>query len=287
VLEKLFRLDGTPTLYVATDKLPPMSPNDEVINAVFTQGQWGVTSKRIKEVKFKNVAFSNNLLTKITFTDCNFEDCLFIGTQFEEVEFHGCHFVDCNFWKARFKQVYLDPAKIKLSQRFKVEAANVGVSVFQALLGNFGDERQDEFYMKTDILFRRWKRFQISADARRNRLSNLNARWRWFTNFVYDISAGYGYSPIRFFLVTLGLFFAISLLNHALIGDALKIDGETVPHSSLIDTIFYTFSILTVLGFSSIVPHSDFAKLLTVMEALLAVGWLGIFTSILVKRFLR
>lgn len=72
-----------------------------------------------------------------------------------------------------------------------------------------------------------------------------------------------------------------------MLSDSVRIDGMQVTLASFVDTLFYTFSILTVLGFSSIVPANDAAKMITALEALLAIGWLGIFSSILVKRLLR
>lgn len=265
-----------------------MSPGDVVSNIVFDQHQWLEPQQtRFREVTYRNVAFSKLTLSRLTFSDCSFEDCIFVGTHFEEIDFHSCKFVNCNFWKARFRQVYLNPDTIKLEQRFKVEAANTGISVFHALLGNFAEERQDEFYMQTDILFKRWKRYQIWSDVRRKRIRWLPAFWRWLSSITYECVAGFGYRPARFFLVTVVLFLVFSLLNYWVIGDAVKVDGVLVAHATWVDTIFYTFSILTVLGFSSIVPASECAKLITVMEALMAIGWLGVFTSILVKRFLR
>lgn len=288
MLSDLFRLDGTPAIIGSDGPAPSMSPGDLVSNIVFDQRRWlAPPQRRLRDVTFRNVAFSNSTLSKVTFTDCTFEDCIFVGARFHEVEFHGCKFLNCNFWKARFRQVYLDPNTIQLDHRFKVEAANTGISVFQALLGNFADERQDEFYMQADIRFRRWKRYQIWSDVRRKRISWPPAIWQWLSSITYEGVAGFGYRPLRFFSATVVLFLAVSFVNYWAIGDAVEIDGARVAHASLVDTVFYTFSILTVLGFSTIVPTSEYAKLLTVMEALTAIGWLGIFTSVLVKRFLR
>jgi Pentapeptide repeats (9 copies)/Ion channel len=265
-----------------------MSPNDVVSNVVFDPSFWVTPPKRkIRGVRFQNTSFSKAILSEVTFTDCGFEDCLFLGTQFREVEFHSCHFVNCNFWKASFRQVYLDPETIKLADRFKVEAANTGISVFQALLGNFAEERQDKFYMQADMSFRRWKRYQIWFDLRRKRIRKLPAYWQWASSITYEVVAGFGYRPSRFFVATVIAFLAISLLNYCVLGNAVEIDGKPVDHASFVDTVFYSFSVLTVLGFSTITPLSEFAKLLTVAEALLSIGWLGMFTSILVKRFLR
>lgn len=287
MLNNLFGLDGTPVTVGGGATFPSMSPGDEVSNTIFSDTSWESNSQRkVRKVKFSDVAFPKSL-NRLTFTDCTFEDCLFLGTHFNEVEFHGCKFINCNLWKAKFRQVYLDPATIQLDERFKVEAANAGISVFQALLANFADERQDQFYMLSDIRFRRWKRYQMWSDIRRKRLGRLKGAWNIASSLIYEGLAGFGYKPFRFFMATLALFFIISIINYNLIGDAISINGVTGGHASVVDAIFYTFSILTVLGFSSIVPASPEAKLLTVFEALAAIGWLSIFTSILVKRFLR
>jgi hypothetical protein len=287
VLNDLFRLDGTPSILGPSDPLPSMSPGDVVSNIVFKHVRWNPAIRRLKNVTFKNVAFSKVMLARITFIDCRFEDCLFTGTRFAEVEFHGCKFYNCNLWKTHFQKVYLDPKLIRFDHRFKVEAANTGISVFQALLGNFADERQDRFYMLADIRFRQWKRYQVWSDIRRKRISRMVGKWQWLSSIAYEITAGFGYRPLRFFLTTIVLFLAISLVNYWLIGDAILINGVKPNEVSFVDATFYTFSILTVLGFSSITPATDYAKLVTVLEALSAIGWLGCFTSVLVKRFLR
>ena len=286
VLINLFKLDGTPTIIGHEDPVPAMSPGNVVANVVFQNDRWAAPTKNVRDVTFRSVAFPK-IVSRVTFTDCSFEDCLFLGTRFEEVEFHGCSFVNCNLWKARFERVYLDPDSIVLEARFKVEAANAGISVYQALLSNFAEERQDEFYMEADIRFRRWKRYQIWADLRRRRLSRTKAYTKWLASVTYEVLAGFGYRPVRFFGWTVVLFLAISCVNYKVIGDGVSVNGANVAYASLVDTMFYTFSVLTVLGFSSIVPTDGFSKMLTVFEALAAVGWLGIFTSVLVKRFLR
>lgn len=287
VLENLFRLDGAPTVIGQNGVVPSMSPGDAVANAIFDLKQWKPpTHWRVKNVTFRNVAFPK-ILTRATFTDCKFEDCLFIGTRFREVEFHGCQFNNCNMWKARFHQVYMDPDGIRFEDRFRVEAPNVGISVFQALLANFAEERQDDFYMRADINFRRWKRYQIPSDIRRKRIGWLPGKAKIVKSVFYEYAAGFGYRPFNFFATTLLLFMIVSLINYYYIGSDVKIDGNLTSNASFVDVVFYTFSILTVLGFSSIVPATDCAKVLTVFEALVSIGWLGIFSSVLVKRLLR
>jgi hypothetical protein len=251
-------------------------------------GGWNVTQKGpIKKVTFRNVAFSKLELSKLTFQDCKFVDCLFIGTIFESVEFHGCRFDDCNFWKSKFTNVYLDPDCIYLDDRFKNEASNTGVLLFQALLSNFEEDRQDEFFMKADIRFRQWKRYQIPYDLSHKRISKFGAKWKCATSMTYELVAGFGYKPARFFITTIVAFLGVSLLNYHYIGSQIIVNGSKLQQVGIVDAIFYSFSILTVLGFSTVTPVTDAAKLATVFEALASIGWLGMFTSILVKRFLR
>lgn len=286
MLTDLFRLDGDPEILRSSDDLPPMSPGCDVRNIVFADKSWPSDRREVKGVTFRNVAFSKVRFERAKFTDCSFTDCLFIGAEFSEVEFHHCQFCDCNLWKASFRKVYLDPWCIKFDARYRDEAANVGISVFQSMLSNFAEERQDEFYMAADVRFRRWKRYQIPYDRRRKKISKLAAHTKWLSSILYDVVAGFGYRPGRFFIVTILLFLAVSTLNYFLIGDSISVNGERAD-ASVVDTIFYSFSILTVLGFSSVLPIDPHAKILSVLEALMSIGWLGMFTSILVKRFLR
>ncbi len=287
MLTNLLRLEGNPVVHQAPQPMPSMSPNDTVANIEFRGKTWYKPRKAIKDVTFSNVGISKTTLNQLTFTNCSFIDCLFIGTIFKEIEFHNCTFKDCTFLKAHFERCYLDPNSISLSRRYRVEASNLGVTLYQALLSNYSSERQDEFFAKADFKFRQWKRYQIFRDLREERISLPKAAYRWVSSATYQLLAGFGYKPLRFFMITIALIFAISLLNYAVIGDHVTIEGVASGHVSFVDTIFYTFSIITVLGFSNIVPADDLGKLLAVGEALAAVGWLGIFTSLLVKRFLR
>lgn len=291
LLSNLFRLDGTPTLLPAGN-MPPMSPGDIVVNTVFPPGDWIPPKRKIREVTFRGVAFSKTNISMTTFVDCTFEDCLFIGAYLDDVEFHGCKLINCNFWKIRLRRVYLHPDKVKFAHRFHVEAANIGISLYHAMLSNFAEERQDLFFMLADIKFRRWKRYQIWHDLREQRKTRAEAWWEWISSITHEGIAGFGYRPLRFFMVTIMLFLAVSGLNYFLIGDAIKVADATATagasaHASFIDAIFYSFSVLTVLGFSTVTPLSGGAKILTVVEALASIGWLGIFTAVLVKRFLR
>jgi hypothetical protein len=101
------------------------------------------------------------------------------------------------------------------------------------------------------------------------------------------MATGFGYRPWRFIVTTVIVFTVFSFVNMTLLPGALRQDGDVIKEIALSDAIFYTYSMLTALGFSTIVPITGFAKILAVAEALLGIGWLGLFTSLLVKRFIR
>ena len=287
MLSNFFRLDGTPATHDEGNAMPSMSPGDEVTNKLFRGTKWGRPRMAIKGVTFRNVSIANMELFKITFTNCHFEDCIFKGSRFHDVEFHKCKFVNCNMWKSKFEQCYLDPLTIHLDGRYKVEASNVGVTMYHSLLANYADERQDAFFAIADIEFRRWKRYQLCYEIRKKNIDFLPGHWERFKSWIYDGLAGYGYKPVRLFIFTIIGFLSVSVFNHFVIGGDLLVNGERPASASFVDSIYYSFSILTVLGFSTVVPDGSFAKLLTTFEALAAIGWLAIFTSVLVKRFLR
>ena len=141
--------------------------------------------------------------------------------------------------------------------------------------------------MKADIEFRRWKRWQLNYDYHTEKITFLEKTREWAFSLIYEWVAGFGYQPWRFIIATIILFTLFSLINIHILPGALKGDGAPLNKMTVPDGIFYTYSMLTALGFSTIVPYTGFAKILAVMEALIGIGWLGVFTSLLVKRFIK
>ncbi len=256
-------------------------------DALYRPDRWPEHLNSIRDIIFVNVSFSKTEFRKQTFTKCKFIDCLFIGSQFIEVEFHGCRFENCNMYKSSFKGCYLDPSSFIYDKIYRKTHANIGVGLYQSLLEVASSEKQAGFERKADIAFRRWKRDQLPYDYKNARINGFERAYMWASNFVYEMTSGYGYMPGRFVAFTLILFTALSLLNMALLRGGLKVDGNYVVDVGLFDSIFYTYSMMTALGFSSITPATSAAKIYAVALALTGIGWLGLFTSLLVKRFLK
>jgi hypothetical protein len=248
---------------------------------------WPARCRRIAERSFKNVGLSKTAFKEITFKNCAFEDCLFIGSVFEEVEFHGCSFKNCNLYKADFRRCYIDPNSFSFDKIYWITESNMGVGLYQALVENSADLRQTEFQIAADIRFKQWKRAQLSYDRKEGKITRFQELRRKFGSYMYEWTSGFGYRPFKFFLVTVALFGMVALGNYIFLRDQISVGVGNRTLSSLADSVFYSFSILTVLGFSSITPVSGVAKIAAVSEALAAIGWLGIYTSLVVKRFIR
>jgi hypothetical protein len=163
----------------------------------------------------------------------------------------------------------------------------VMVGLYKTLVENSADLRQTEFQVAADIHFRRWKRSQLSFDRQDGNINQFQELYKKTSGYIYEWTSGFGYKPLRFFAVTIALFAIVTLGNYIFFRDQISIGSGNKTLSSVYDSIFYSFSILTVLGFSSITPVSAGAKIAAVSEALGAIGWLGIYTSLVVKRFVR
>jgi hypothetical protein len=223
----------------------------------------------------------------LTFTECEFIDCLFIGANFVETEFHRCKFVNCNFYKASLSECYIDPATVVFDSAYRKMAANIGVHIYQQLFANASNTLQASFAQKADFEFRRWKRWQLKYDLKIGKISQLDRARDWVASFVYEWIAGFGYRPWRYVCATVAFFTIMSFVNMRILPGKLTVNGVQSGEVTFADSVFYTYSIMTVLGFSSIVPATSLAKILAVVEALLGVGWLGVFTSVLVRRFIK
>ena len=210
---------------------------------------------------------------------------MFIGTHLIEVEFHQCKFKNCALYKAEVSRCYIDPETFTFDDKYRERGANIALQTYHALLANSAEMNQADFRADADFRFRQWMRAQLEHDNKDGKITTRQKRWRYFKSVLYEYLCGFGYRPVRFLCWTIAIFLAISGINHVFLREDLLIADAKV--SSFADSIFYSFSVLTILGFSSITPSTDFAKLATVTEAFCAVGWLGLLTSILVKRFLR
>lgn len=254
---------------------------------LYRPDNWPDNIREVKNCSFKNVSFSKTEISNATFKNCTFTDCLFIATVFDGVEFHKCKFVDCNLNKSKISRCYWEPMSVSFNDAYKKSAANVGVYTYQQLMKNAEDMDQKDWVMDADIKFRNWKREQLAYDEKTGKITKRQRVLEYAKNLIYDKACKYGYSPFRFSLITIILFCAISYLNLCLFSSGLQVNGVEQGTLTYIDSVFYTFSVMTALGFSTIIPMSPWVKVITVLEAFFGIVWLGFFISMVVKRILK
>lgn len=287
MLKDFFKLNTPYTDIDEDDIVSYLEAQSEVQSALFRPDSWPKSLNKLKNMSFSNVSLSKTAFSKVTFTRCEFTDCLFIGCIFEDVEFHSCKFVNCNFYKSKFERCYINPNSFKFKFKYKLTHANVGVSLFQNLMENSAKEKQSLFEKISDIKFRKWKNWQSKFDYNSNKIGLWRLIYTFFANFVYDAISGYGYKPIRFVFFTIFIFTSISWANTIVLPDIISVDGRDISKIDFYDSLFYTYSMLTGLGFSYIVPLTPIAKIYSVAMAFFGIGWLSLFTSMIVKRFLK
>lgn len=287
MLTDFFELDS-PYEEFDDNKLVDHFRNSRDLRSVlYRPNEWPIEQRKNKSLTFTNVSFSKTKFQKITFSKCVFEDCLFIGSILDEVEFHRCEFKNCNFYKTRINDCYFDPETVFFDPTYRRKHSNIGVHLYQQIYENSSNTGQYDFEREADIQFRRWKRWQLDHDKETGKISNIKCTIKKLSSVIYEYAAGFGYKPFRFILSTFVVFTALSLINMKILPGYLRHHGEVIHDMTLSDSIFYTYSMLTTLGFSTTVPDTGYAKVIAVSEALLGIGWLGIFTALLVKRFIK
>lgn len=287
MLTNFFRLDDSYDVFDEPAFVAHFLHARDIRNVLYEPDHWPSSIRSLNGVHFTNVSLSKTRISNVTFTECHFRDCLFIGTEFSQVEFHRCTFTDCNLHKARLNDCYLDPRTVFFDKSYRKSAANVALHIYHELYENAVNSRQYHWSAAADFSYRQWRRAQTAYDRRQGRLTGWQASVSIITSYVYEYTAGFGYRPIRFAATTLILFLFIALLNWLVLPGSLLINDRRNIEFSFVDSIFYSVSMLTGLGFSFITPVTSFAKLLAVAEAFLGIGWLGIYTALLVKRFIR
>lgn len=74
----------------------------------------------------------------------------------------------------------------------------------------------------------------------------------------------------------MGILWAISF------GLLIELDGDALAYEGLSSLYYFSFTTLTTLGYGDITPRSDFARVLTTMEAVIGQLYLAVFVARLV-----
>ena len=247
-----------------------------------------VVRQKFKKCTFENVALSHVTFKETTFTNCTFRDCLVVGSEFVDCEFHTCSFENCNTYKFRLDNVYIDPSSFTLAGTYRRSASNIGVELFQKLYDNAMDSHQTNFAAIADVERRRWRRHQWQYDIRARNAPKARTLWNISTNWIFDITAKYGYGPFRFLCFS-GLIFLVIAWLGEIIWNSMGIvkAGIAITSVNFSDSLYYSMLLMTTLGFSDLLPASTFGKFYAIFCALFGISWMALFTAILIRRVIR
>jgi hypothetical protein len=289
VLNDFFRLNPNGGMLVLADGpalIAHFRNSRSLQHAIVTPGA-EVARGKFKDYTFENVALSHLTFHETTFTNCTFQDCLLIGAVFIDCEFHRCHFNNCNTYKLRLEKIYIDPDSFSFAKQYCSTASNVGVDLFQTLYENSMSTHQSLFASSADVERRRWRRYQWWYDFRK-RNAPRSILWQIAKNLTFDVTAKYGYSPVRFMGLSALLFLLISWFTKTYwTCMGVSRAGTPIEQVSYLDSLYYSMLLVTTLGFSDLMPSTNSGKLFAIFCAVFGISWMALFTAILIRRVIR
>lgn len=242
----------------------------------------------LKDTSFIDSSFNYTEFENVHFTNCRFTACHFKLVKFINCEFHRCEFKNCYFDDFDIINCYWDPESIKYSFWHKYHYSNILIKLYKKLYKNSDDAGQKQFKMYADIQFLKNKFWQYKYDLKNGKITRSEYFWNRAKSLFYDLTCGYGYSPLSFGVSTISFFAVVTWFNFLFLQNSqLKIGEDVVDNFSFWDSVYYTYTIMTAIGFSSVIPVTEFAKMVTVIEGFLGVICIGFLISVITKRVLN
>jgi Ion channel/Pentapeptide repeats (9 copies) len=240
---------------------------------------------RVKGITFQNVSFKQTTISDFEFTNCTFRKCLFISTIFRNCRFTSCRFLDCNPHRAEFRECFVDPSSFAecIPER---RYANIGVYIFQELLRNSRQLAQPDFADEAQYHFRRWKRFQLREELRKDR-SGYSQFWmglRFFALLVFDLTTGSAMRLGRFAMSAFALLLIVSIVNWWFAGPFGLHEGTKIV-GGFVEAFYFSTVVMTTVGFGDVVPATRLGRLVISGEAILGFSLFALLTSTMYRRF--
>ncbi len=233
-----------------------------------------------KNVRFVNVNFKYGVFDDCYFRNCTFESCDFTGCRFVGSNFHNSSFIGCKFEYAAFERTLISdeildtccPSWQNVKQRF---ARTLRVN-YQSLGDSGGANKAVlvELDATRIHLSNAWRGNESYYRQKYRGVARIKAFLKWIGFVVSDFVWGNGERPAHLIRTTIALLLAIAVLDVALAQD---VQGETHLFSAL-ESATSVF-----LG----TQRADYPALITAFIALSRYVILGLFVSILVRRFAR
>lgn len=239
---------------------------------------------RIQGVTFTRVSFTRTIISDFEFNGCTFDRCEFIGSTFRNCRFTSCKFLVCNPYRIEFSECFIDPRQFDECVPLR-GYENVGLHLFHELLRNSRQQAQPDFADEAQFRFRKWQRYQITAE-----MSHTRSWWnraqkgiRAIAMLMFDMTTGSGMRVSRLLITAALLLMFMGSLNWryaAALG--LHQDGQVI--ASYWDAFYVSAVITTTLGFGDITPSTTLGRIVVSGEAILGFVLFAMLTSTLYRR---
>jgi hypothetical protein len=251
---------------------------DDVSDAVLSDHVFERVSA--KKVRFKNVAFKYSVFDGCYFRLCDFDSCDFTGCRFVGSSFHGSTFAGCKFEYAVFERTLIssdildtccpswENVKLRFARTLRMNYQALGDSdaVNKAILV--------ELHATRVHLSKAWRGNESYYRQKYAGATRVKAFFNWLRFVVSDAIWGNGESALHLVRTTAGLLILLAILDTILTRNALLVT-DWVSAVAEAPQVF--------LG----TEQANYPGLIVASIALTRYVILGLFVSILVRRFAR
>jgi len=229
--------------------------------------------------KFVNFSFARTRIQNVNFVKCIFRDCLFVESAICDCFFTDCKFINCNMYKCSIDRCHISPHAFRKCIPSK-EYSYIGVSLYQALLTNCRKEYQPYFSEDALYMLKTW----VNIDRIQNKKIPV---WKRAGFLILDMLVrkpfGYGIRLGNLAVTMIVLIVFFSLINwqfHTIFG----LQNIVQTSSPFMDSVYFTVTVMTTLGFGDIVPTTIIGKIAVSIQCLIGFSYLGIFASMLSRK---
>jgi uncharacterized protein YjbI with pentapeptide repeats len=249
--------------------------------------------KYLRDVTFKGGMIRHCRLEFCNLRNASFERIDFTGTVFLNCDLRRANFSSCTLWYTSFDRCTLNydailpsaPPETNLRQQFfrtlRLNAVSLGDKVWaDRMLHLELIAERDEL---KNIIFGSTEYYR----TRYNKVDQLSSVLRFALHFVNDRLWGHGINVKRLLLSGLlfvGIFAVICWISPA----QYAVRNElTTRGLNAFEAAYYSVISFTTGGFGDIVPGNTVARVITAIEGLLGLVFLGFFTAAIYRRYSR
>lgn len=221
--------------------------------------------KVFKKTSFKNISFKDTSIKNYKFIECDFNRCLFLNTNLIGCDFGDCKFKDCNFSDCKLDEnSRIDPQSLKDNFNFNHDA-NLATKFFHHLYDIYSDVHQPEYQRDAKYFFLKSKRGLTHYYFTCKRIGKPKHYYNIFSSKLADFISGYGVYKLRIVRTLLIYLLLMASINYYILVDSFS--QSDCSSIEFIDALYFTFVMVTTIGFGDITPNGDIGQWAVMLES--------------------